>query len=213
MKKVITLLLAALMLMLGTAFAETTSLEDMYNGFLNAVSSEYAYQLAYELSTNPAYMNSTTHGGRQAGSDAEHAAAEYLYQEMLALGLEDVEKVAADCDRWQFNGASFTVNGEDYPIYTYATAATPAEGLTAEVVYVGQGTMWDYEGLDVTGKIVLVDINQRDDWWITYPMLEAEYQGAAAILAANIGGFAQVADDALNSQDICGPTSIPTCSP
>ena len=100
MKKVITLLLAALMLMLGTAFAETTSLEDMYNGFLNAVSSEYAYQLAYELSTNPAYMNSTTHGGRQAGSDAEHAAAEYLYQEMLALGLEDVEKVAADCDRW-----------------------------------------------------------------------------------------------------------------
>ena len=46
MKKVITLLLAALMLMLGTAFAETTSLEDMYNGFLNAVSSEYAYQLA-----------------------------------------------------------------------------------------------------------------------------------------------------------------------
>lgn len=212
MKKVITLLLAALMLMLGTAFAETTPIEDMYNGFLNAVSSEYAYQLAYELSTNPAYMNSTTHGGRQAGSDAEHAAAEYLYQEMLALGLEDVEKVAADCDRWQFNGASFTVNGEDYPIYTYATAATPAEGLTAEVVYVGQGTMWDYEGVDVKGKIVLVDINQRDNWWITYPMLEAEYQGAAAILAANIGGFAQVADDALNSQDICGPTSIPTCS-
>ena len=73
MKKVITLLLAALMLMLSTAFAETTSLEDMYNSFLNAVSSEYAYQLAYELSTNPAYMNSTTHGGRQAGSDAGQA--------------------------------------------------------------------------------------------------------------------------------------------
>lgn len=72
--------------------------------------------------------------------------------------------------------------------------------------------MWDYEGLDVTGKIVLVDINQRDDWWITYPMLEAQHQGAAAILAANVGGFAQVADDALNSQDICGPTAIPTCS-
>ena len=64
----------------------------------------------------------------------------------------------------------------------------------------------------VTGKIVLVDINQRDDWWITYPMLEAQHQGAAAILAANVGGFAQVADDALNSQDICGPTAIPTCS-
>ena len=43
-------------------------------------------------------------------------------------------------------------------------------------------------------------------------MLEADFQGAAAILAANVGGFSQVADDALNCQDICGPTSIPTLS-
>ena len=33
-------------------------------------------------------------------------------------------------------------------------------------------------------------------------MLEAEHQGAAAVLAANTGGFAQIADDALNCQDI-----------
>ena len=44
------------------------------------------------------------------------------------------------------------------------------------------------------------------------PMLEAEHQGAAAVLAANVGGFAQIADDALNSQDICGPANIPTLS-
>lgn len=72
--------------------------------------------------------------------------------------------------------------------------------------------MWDYQELDVTGKIVLIDIDQRADWWITYPMLEAEHQGAAAVLAANVGGFAQIADDALNSQDICGPANIPTLS-
>ena len=66
--------------------------------------------------------------------------------------------------------------------------------------------------MDVHGKIVLIDIDQRNDWWITYPMLEAEHQGAAAVLAANVGGFAQIADDALNSQDICGPTAIPTLS-
>ena len=209
MNKVLALL--AVLLTFGvSALAETP--KETYDRWMQAVSPEYGYQIAYELSTNPAYVNSERFGGRQAGSDAEHAAAEYLYQEMLSLGLEDVEKVAADCDRWQFNGASFTVDGEDYPVYTYATAATPADGLTAEIVYVGQGTMWDYEGLDVTGKIVLVDINQRDDWWITYPMLEAQHQGAAAILAANVGGFAQAADDALNSQDICGPTAIPTCS-
>ena len=64
----------------------------------------------------------------------------------------------------------------------------------------------------MTGKIVLIDIDQRADWWITYPMLEAEHQGAVAVLAANVGGFAQIADDALNSQDICGPANIPTLS-
>lgn len=188
------------------------SLKEMFDGFLDAVSSEYAYQIAYELSTNPAYFNNAKLGGRQAGSHAEHAAAEYLCREMRAIGLEDVEKVPARCDRWQFNGASLTVNGKEYALYTYATASTPPEGVTAEIVYAGRGTRWDYEGLDVQGQIVLVDINQRDDWWITYPMLEAQHQGAAAILAANVGGFAQIADDALNSQDICGPTSIPTCS-
>lgn len=185
--------------------------EAAYESFLNAVSPDYAYDIAYELTTNPDFFNSEL-GGRTAGSDAEHAAADYLVQTMEEIGLSDVEKVAADCDRWQFNGASFTVDGVSYPVYSYATASTPAEGITAEVVYVGKGTMWDYEGLDVTGKIVLIDIDQRNDWWITYPMLEAQHQGAAAILAANVGGFSQIADDALNCQDICGPTAIPILS-
>lgn len=182
-----------------------------YESFLSATSADYAYDVALELSTNPDFFNSEL-GGRNAGSDAEHATADYLAGLMEEIGLSDVEKAAADCDRWQFNGASLTVDGEEYTVYSYATASTPAEGLTAEIVYVGDGTMWDYEGLDVTGKIVLIDIDQRSNWWITYPMLEAQHQGAAAILAANVGGFAQVADDALNCQDICGPTAIPTLS-
>lgn len=182
-----------------------------YEAFLSAVSTDYAYDVALELTTNPDFFNSEL-GGRNAGSDAEHAAADYLIGLMEEIGLSDVEKAAADCDRWQFNGASLTVDGEEYDVYSYATASTPAEGLTAEIVYVGDGTMWDYEGLDVTGKIVLIDIDQRANWWITYPMLEAQHQGAAAILAANVGGFAQIADDALNCQDICGPTAIPTLS-
>ena len=191
--------------------ASQASLEEMYDRFIDSVSPDYAYDVALELTTNPDYFNSEL-GGRNAGSKAEHAAADYLAGLMEEIGLSDVEKQAAQCDLWQFNGASFTVDGVEYPVYSYATAATPAEGITAEVVYAGKGTMWDYEGLNVEGKIVLVDIDQRNDWWITYPMLEAEFQGAAAILAANVGGYSQIADNALNSQDVCGPTSIPTLS-
>lgn len=191
--------------------ASAVSMQEMYDSFIGAVSPQYAYDIALELTTNPKYFNSDM-GGRNSGSDAEHAAADYLAGVMKEIGLSNVEKAAAECDRWQFNGASFTVEDKQYPVYTYATASTPPEGITAELVYAGKGTMWDYENLDVKDKIVLIDIDQRNDWWITYPMLEAKFQGAAAILAANVGGYAQIADDALNSQDICGPTAIPTMS-
>ena len=187
------------------------TLQELYDSYISAVSPDFAYDIALELTTNPSFFNSDL-GGRNSGSDAEHAAADYLAGVMEDMGLTDVEKVAAQCDRWQFNGASFTVDGKDHDVYSYAAASTPAEGITAEVVYAGKGTMWDYEDLDVTGKIVLIDIDQRNDWWITYPMLEAEHQGAAAVLAANVGGYAQIAEDALNSQDICGPANIPTLS-
>ena len=215
MKKTLTALLLSLSLLLsGCGQSQTTtppSLKEEYDAFMEAVSPDYAYNIALELTTNPEFFNSEL-GGRTAGSDAEHAAADYLAGVMEEIGLSNVEKVAAPCDRWQFNGASFTVDGKEYPVYSYATASTPPEGITAEVVYAGKGTMWDYEDLDVEGKIVLVDVDQRADWWVTYPMLEADFQGAAAIWAANVGGFSQVADDALNCQDICGPTSIPTLS-
>ena len=80
MNKVLALL--AVLLTFGvSALAETP--KETYDRWMQAVSPEYGYQIAYELSTNPAYVNSERLGGRQAGSDAEHAAAEYLYQEML----------------------------------------------------------------------------------------------------------------------------------
>ncbi|MDF3001365.1 MAG: peptidase [Bacillota bacterium] len=184
-----------------------------YDKFLAAVDHQYAYNVALELSTNPKYWSSSI-GTRTAGSDAEHKAADYLLAEMKKLGLTDTEKVATDVTKWQFNGASLSLAGDSKVIqpHSYATAATPKDGITAEIVYVGKGTMHDYDDIDVKGKIVLIDLDQRADWWITYPMLEAEFQGAAAILSANVGGFAQVSKDALNSQDICGPTSIPCVS-
>lgn len=185
----------------------------MRDAFMEKVDDKYAYDIALELSENEDFSSSSL-GTRTAGSDAEHAAADYLYNEMKNLGLTDVEKVGVDVDKWQFNDATLTVNGIDKMIkpHSYATKATPTEGLSAEILYVGQGTMQDYENIDVTGKIVMIDIDQRANWWITYPMLEAEHQGAVAIMASNSGGFAQINKDALNAQDICGPTAIPTVS-
>lgn len=38
------------------------------------------------------------------------------------------------------------------------------------LVYVGRGGAQDYAGRDVRGCLVLVDINQRDEWWINFPV-------------------------------------------
>ncbi len=184
-----------------------------YAAFIDAIDLDFAYNLTLELAENPAYHDSPM-GTRTAGSDAEHKAANYIAGVMEEIGLADVEKVGVDVDKWQFNGASITIEGEDteFQLHSYATAATPEEGITAEVIYVGNGTMDDYEDLDVSGKIVLCDVNQRDDWWVTMPMLEAWHQGAAGIMAASIGGFAEISDEAYNANDICGPTGIPCVS-
>jgi Iap family predicted aminopeptidase/LysM repeat protein len=181
--------------------------------FLAAVDTKYGYDIAVELSENPKFHSSPI-GTRTAGSDAEHAAADWLAEQMQKIGLSDVEKVGAKVDKWQFNDAKIQLEGdsESIQLHSYATAATPAAGLTAEIVYVGEGTMWDYEGLDVKGKIVIADVDQRANWWVTYPMLEAEYQGAAAILAVPVSGFSEISADAYNANDICGPTSIPCVS-
>ena len=194
-----------------SAISNNENYKAQYDAFIDKVSSEYAYNIAYELSTNEKFFNSKL-GGRNAGSDAEHRTADFLVEKMNEIGLSDVKKTAVKCDKWQFNGASFVVDEKEYQVYTYATAETNEDGITAELVYLNKGTMQDYEGKDVNGKIVLIDIDQRNDWWITYPMLEAKLHGVVAIIAANVGGFAQIAGDALNSQDICGPTAIPTLS-
>ncbi|OON94901.1 MAG: hypothetical protein ATN32_07750 [Candidatus Epulonipiscium fishelsonii] len=182
-----------------------------YTNFISAADPTFAYDIAYELSTNPEYLNSDL-GGRTSGSVAEHKAAEYLKDVMLEIGLTDVQKIGANADTWQQNDSTLIIDGKEYVISSYASSGTSEKGITSEIVYVNDGTMWDYENIDVTDKIVLIDINMRENWWITYPMLEAEFQGAAAIISANVGGYAQIADDALNNQDICAPISIPSVS-
>ena len=153
MKKTLSLLLLlSLVLSLASCGQKTTTddpvaaatLAESYQSYLDTAEPSYAYDIALELTTNPEYFNAEQ-GGRNAGSDAEHAAADYLVGVMKDIGLADVEKQAAQCDRWQFNSASLTIDGKDYNVYTYATASTPAEGLTAEVVYVNKGTRQDYE--------------------------------------------------------------------
>ena len=175
---------------------------------------DYSYALALKLEEN---RSNEALGYRTAGSAAELATGDMLLSEMENIGLQNVAKDEFTLDTWTFTKAElrFTDNaGSSYTAQLggYQTDFVTDGAQAFTVVDGGRGTEADLAGLDVTGKLVLVDIDQRADWWINYPAYEAHLAGAAAVIAVQDGGYAEVSDDALNAQDVCGPADAPAFS-
>ena len=174
----------------------------------------WSYQLAKRMEkekTNPVL------GYRTAGSDAETATGDMLFQEMKKIGLTDVTKDTFTLDGWEFQKAvlKFTEkNGREhlFQMGGYQTSFETNGFQDYELVYLGRGTAADYEGKNVKGKLVLVEINQRDEWWISFPVYQAYLRGAAALIAVQANGYGEIAETALNAQDIAGPDFAPAFS-
>lgn len=189
------------------------SMADDVQKYVDKVDEEFAYDVAYTLAYDEKYLSNKM-GFRTSGSDAEHAAADYLADVMKEIGLEEIEKVPVKVDKWQFNDASLSIGGWDETIMpaSYAASGTEADGITAEIVDVGNGKKADYEGKDVKGKIVLAGIDQWNDQWISTFLQEAYIHGASAIITYNTGGYATISDDATNMQNIAQKDLIPCVS-
>lgn len=212
-KRIVSMLLAVFLLVSATACAKQPD-TDATQAYLSKVDVDYSYNLALKLEE---IRSNEKLGYRTAGSEAELATGDMLKEEMERIGLQDVTKDAFTLDTWTFTKAQLCFEdgaGEEYvaELGGYQTNFVTDGAETFTVIDGGQGTEADLAGLDVTGKLVLVDINQRADWWINYPAYEAHLAGAAAVIAVQDGGYAEVSDDALNAQDICGPSDAPTFS-
>ena len=187
---------------------------NLQESILKNLDIDYSYRLAKRMEqfrTNPVL------GYRPAGSRAEFETGEMLKQEMEAIGLSDVRKDAVKVDGWEFKKAVLSYSGEDgthheIQLGAYQTTFVTDGPKEFSLMYLGKGTASDYEGKDVTGKLVLVDINQRDEWWINYPVYQAHLKGAAALIAVQSGGSGEIDDEALNAQDIAGPENAPAFS-
>ena len=196
------------------ALAAPISLEASRKAFLEKVDTSYSYDLAIKLTE---IRSNEKLGYRTAGSPAEIATGDLLAEEMRAIGLQDVTKDEFTLDTWNFDHAelSFTTADGSQRVAVLGGYQTQFETNGPQeftVIYGGQGTEADLAGLDAAGKLVLIEINQRDDWWINYPAYEAHLKGAAAVLAVQDGGYAEISDAALNAQDICGPADAPAFS-
>jgi hypothetical protein len=179
-----------------------------YEKYAEAVDFEFARTLASqlaELGDDPGL------GFRSAGSPAEAKAAELLSQTMMDIGLENVTVDKAKTDGWTFGGASLTFSGEDgnsvvVRLGGYQTDLS-TKGEDLPVVYLGKGTAADYEGVDVTGKLVLINVDQENEWWINYPAMQAHLKGARAVIACSL--MEENIGSRIGSQDICGPPDAP----
>ena len=174
---------------------------------LKALDIKYSYRLAKrmeEKKTNPLL------GYRTAGSWAELETGDMLKSEMEEIGLSNVRKDEITVDSWDFQKAELEFEDGDGIIRKFQLGAYQTQFVTdgkeeISLVYAGRGTEKDYEGLDVKGKLVLVDINQREEWWINFPVYQAYLKGARALIAVQAGGYGEIDEKALNAQDIAGP--------
>lgn len=188
-------------------------LEPEWQHFSRCLDVGYAYRLARrmeEFRTNPVL------GYRTAGSLAERQTGDMLFEEMARIGL-DPSREKFPVDGWEFKRARLFFQDDAglehaCELGGYQTELHTGGRKRFKLVYAGQGTARELEKLDLKGKLALITINQRDEWWINYPTYQAHLHGAAAVLAVQRSGYGEESAKTLNAQDICGPKEAPALS-
>jgi aminopeptidase YwaD len=124
-------------------------------------------------------------GDRFVGSEGDALAAAAVRDEFRSLGLE-VEERAFSTLGYRHDVATLTLaHGRSLDaIPPYFAPSTPSGGIETELVYVGAGDEDDYAGLDVDGKIAVmqeVGLGYSRFWLGTFVALAAR-RGAAAVV-------------------------------
>lgn len=206
-KKVISIIFA-LVLVLGMTACGSKNDSEAVNNYNDVIDVEFAKEVALTISE---FGDDPATGMRSAGSPAETKTAEYIKGVMEEIGLQNVTMEETTVDGWTFNGADITftnAKGKEQKIVLggYQTQLQ-ADNEQVELVYVNEGTAADYEGIDVTDKLVLLDVDQNENWWINYPAYQAKVKGAKAIIAMSI--YPTEGEDRIGVQDVCGPADAP----
>jgi hypothetical protein len=200
------LLVPVLVLLLLPTVALAGTPEEDFDRALDQLYAE-GYPQALEeyfvsLGTNPEL------GFRWAGTTAERAVACRTYEEFEAMGLRGVKLEPVPVDVFEFKSASVTAGCETFLASSFGgTPPTGPDGITAEVIYVGNGTKEAFDAAEaaygpVEDKLVLMDLDFGVAFWMSLPGAEAAHRGAAGVIMTyGDGGYYWYADDALGSFD------------
>jgi Iap family predicted aminopeptidase len=99
-------------------------------------------------------------GEKLAGTEEEVKACQYIVDKLTESGLKTTVYEFESYISHPISASFSTYHPEEREVEGVGVSfgvSTPDQGLSAEVVHVGSGTEEDYKGLDVNGKIVLVD--------------------------------------------------------
>jgi hypothetical protein len=125
---------------------------------------------------------------RLSGTGDDRKAAEYICDQMSKYGLEAQLLEFETFNSTPLHSELRVLDPVSLLVQSLPCGhiqSTPPEGMTTELVYVGPGAMEDYEGKDVIGKAVLVEVSYSP------PTPEkariAAMKGAAAMICSNWG--------------------------
>lgn len=214
---------AFLLLMLGLIVAQPVlsipyeraelqeGLTEEEKSFIKAIDIEYAWSTTAKLAGMGTFPDGQW---APAGSEAAHRIANFIKDEMKRIGLKNVTLEPVPVHAWEFRGASLKVlspEEREIPAASYGgSPGTPPEGITAELVYVGNGRLEDFRRVNARGKIVLITMDYEALPWISIPVHEAELHGAIGAVVHWIGYHEH--PGALHSFDLCGRPTLPVIS-
>lgn len=137
----------------------------------------------------------TQFGPRRTGSVASEQTAAYVKCQLETLGVQDVHYEPALSWKWETTRHSLHVNGkpfDSYPVaFSFVTPDQPSvfttgpNGLNAEVVDIGSGTLLDLGLVNVKGKVVVFDLKFQMPLVAFTPLLEFLWDPELTVLEAS----------------------------
>lgn len=171
--------------------------------FLKALNAQTGWDFALELGK----IGSTDMGFRTAGTPEGKEAADLVFEKYQELGL-DPKYNTFKLYGWRFLDASLSVEGVvgDLPVVSaVGSKATPDDGITAEMVFVGTASKKDLEGVDLTGKIALVAADLDYHPWYSQVAHSVYLKGAIGLVYYCENYYSQYEGyEAFNVQDWSG---------